>query len=141
MEVRLILGEVQKIAQEDLALLTKCVSSAVKSCDCIISNIGFSGSVELDGYGVPQLKLHGGLNGRGQWNLYFNILSCFVTVLKTYYGIDVWLEELRCDVPDDVFDATFGVRFKKESIKSEEITDEDIYDIGNLVKMGFGEKV
>ena len=100
--------------------------------------------VKKDEYGTNVAVVYGGINGRGNWRNYFNIISTFLDTLNTYYGIDGWLIKLENDCLDDCWTAEIGLRFKKHCIDTAESPeknedDEMIFDIGKLASDGLSD--
>lgn len=100
--------------------------------------------VKKDKYGTNVMVVYGGVNGRGNWRNYFNIIATFLDTLNTYYGIHGWLIKLENDCLDDCWTAEIGVKFKKHSIDSVddakgEEEDEMIFDIGKLASDGLAD--
>lgn len=61
-----------------------------------------------DEEGTHIIEICGGLNGKCQWGIYFHDLAIITSLLKDIFG-GVWLIDIKNDVADDVFYATFGV--------------------------------
>ena len=118
--------------EDDLEELTECFYGAIKVCNNVITNITCDDNVELNEYGDPIISIHGGLNGRGKWGNYFNILSMLINVLYSYYGIDCRLIDSNIDNTDDVFDFTFCLQYVFDSNYSNKIDSIDLYDISRL---------
>ena len=57
-----------------------------------------------------EITVSGGKNGDGKWCEYFSDLSKFVNAVESN-GMEIWLVKMYNDVLDDVFYATFGIRF------------------------------
>ena len=57
-----------------------------------------------------ETTVSGGKNGDGKWGEYFSDLSKFVNAVESN-GMEIWLVKMYNDVLDDVFYATFGIRF------------------------------
>ena len=57
-----------------------------------------------------KVTVSGGKNGNGKWAEYFSSLSKFADAVESN-GMEIWLVKMYNDVLDDVFYATFGIRF------------------------------
>jgi len=119
---------------EDIQIISDSFKKAIDSNNSITSHISFDKLYSKGDHCVAEL--FGGLNGRGKWDIYFNILSNLVCTLRTYYGIECWLVEIKCDSIDDVFYAKFGLSLLEENIinTEEDQVDKDIYDISQLAQ-------
>jgi hypothetical protein len=74
------------------------------------SKISLSDSF-IDEYNTCVLEVHGGLNGSGNWSMYFEDLKklCDTITKSTDGSVRVWLIQLENDCLDDVFTAYFGI--------------------------------
>lgn len=120
--------------EEDLKELTECFLGAVKVCNADIANITCGDKVELNEYGAPVITVHGGLNGRGKWSNYFNLLSMLTNVLYSYYGVECRLIDSNIDNIDDVFDLTFCLQYVFDGEYSSRVDTMDLYDISRLAE-------
>lgn len=69
--------------------------------------------IYVNQYGTTVFKIHGGLNGYGEWKDYFSILSELMKNLEVLFQFKCWLIELQCDPLDDIFWGTFGIKYKE----------------------------
>lgn len=100
----------KKHSKEELSKYTKIVKEAVDYNHNNLTNLSMeTEGVTIDKFGTTVFNVHGGLNGNGRWNNYFTTLSKLVSKLFEL-NFDCWLIEMKIDVDDDVFTATFGIK-------------------------------